>query len=97
MRVLAYHLHAYALGSVAEEEKLLRNTMDNHLKSVAALDACREAVAPDGSPQAHPWIAPGYLLRGPWIGMIESKHIRIPINFIIYGVGGNGGMNICSS
>ena len=68
VRVLAHHIHAHALGSVAEEEKLPGNTMDNHLKGVAALDACREAVTPDGSPQAHPWIAPGYLLRGPWVG-----------------------------
>ena len=70
VRILAHHIHAHALGSVAEEEKPLRNTMDNHLKGVATLDACREAVTPDGSPQAHPRIAPGYLLRGPWIGMV---------------------------
>ena len=68
VRILTHHVHAHALGSVAEEEKPLRNTMDNHLKSVAALDACREAVTSDGSPQAHPWITPGYLLRGPWVG-----------------------------
>lgn len=49
VRILAHHIHAHALGSVAEEEKPLRNTMDNHLKGVAALDACREAVTPDGS------------------------------------------------
>lgn len=70
VRILAHHIHAHALGSVAEEEKPLRNTMDNHLKGVAALDACREAVAPDGSPQAHSWIAPGYLLRGTLEGMV---------------------------
>lgn len=68
--ILAHHIHAHALGSVAKEEKLPGNTMDDHLKGVAALDACREAVTPDGSPQAHPRIAPGYLLRGPWIGMV---------------------------
>lgn len=63
VRVLAHHLHTYALGPIAEEEKLLRHTMNNHLKGIATLDMHPHAVALDIAPQGYPWIAPGNRLR----------------------------------
>ena len=61
MRVLTYHLHAHTLGPIAEEEELLRHTMDNHLEGIATLDMHLHAVALDIAPQGYPWIAPGNL------------------------------------
>lgn len=61
VRVLAHHIHAHTLGSVAEEEKLLRYTMNYHLKGIATLDMHQHAVTLDIAPQGYPWIAPGNL------------------------------------
>lgn len=63
MRVLAYHIHAHTLGSIAEEEKLLRYAMNNHLEGVTALNVYLHAVALDSAPQDYPGIAPGNSLR----------------------------------
>lgn len=64
MRVLAYHIHAHTLGSIAEEEKLLRYAMNNHLEGVTALNVHLHAVALDSAPQGYPGIAPENCLRG---------------------------------
>lgn len=63
VRVLAHHIHSDTLGPIAEEEELLRRTMNNHLEGIATLDMHLHAVALDFAPQGYPWITPGNRLR----------------------------------
>ena len=57
MRILAHHLHAHSLGSVSEEEELLRHPMDDHLQGIPDLYMGMEAVSlqllPADSPMDH--------------------------------------------
>ena len=80
--VLAHYLHVHALGSVAEEEKLLRYTMNYHLKGIATLDMHLHTVALDFAPQGYPWIAPGNRLRdvGRSVGTGKKTTARIMRN-----------------
>ena len=88
MWILAHHLHAHSLGSISEEEELLRHPVDNHLQGIPDLYMGMEAVGLQGPPQTYPWITPGYPLRGH-----IKKHIRT-LRCGICRAGGNGGMDI---